>query len=135
MSGRASLALLLLAGCGLGAPEYAGEAHRIRSPAGDWDAVVTTIETGKHEGRNAVLVVPAGEPIRGRYATFVADCLDGLSIGWRDAATVVIAVEKARIWDYEDQEWHYDADGDSRTIGVELWSKGERLLGGCGPDA
>ena len=82
-----------------------------------------------------MLVVPAGQDIRGRYATFVADCLDGLSIGWRGTGSVVIAVEKARIWEYKDVVWHYTPDGDTRTVGVELWSRSDRLLGGCGPEA
>lgn len=130
MRRRAIVGLLLAIGCGSRAPGYGEELRRIRSPGGEWDAVVATVAGGKHAGRTAVVVVPAGEPIREEYPAFVADCLSGLTLEWLDARSLIIGADKARIREYDDLVWH-DADGRSRTVGVGLRSKSERLLGGC----
>jgi hypothetical protein len=133
MRRRAIAALLLTVGCGSCAPGYGEELWRITSPGGEWDAVVATVARGEHAGRTAVVVVPAREPIRREHPAFVADCLSGLTLEWLDARSLVIGVDKARIWEYDDLVWQYDADGKSRTVGVALRSKSERLLGECAP--
>jgi len=72
------------------------ERQRVRSPGGEWEAVVFVRDCGPKSGTSVQLgIVPRGQPVVGQGNAFAAERDPQLAVRWTGAATLRVRYRQA----------------------------------------
>lgn len=116
----ALLALLALAACTDSTAVALKEQARVAAPGGKVDAVLAEMATDATVGHAyEIHLVPAGST-RFATASLRADKAAGISLHWRDAHTLLIRCEAARIFAFSNFWQSAEVDNYTYTVALEL---------------